>query len=450
MYIKFSFKTTTKKVKVDDSVNLENLRKELVKCFGESAKNFVLSYQDAEKDTVIITTQDDWSVCMDELNFMQKDKPIKSLLLTVHTEDDFVPIGNSRVEDTVTEEIKEEKKQEKAPVFQEKVIEEVKPTEVVSTPVVEKVVVEEVKPTPLPEVVPEPEKITPAFASNIVEQLTDVLGSLGIQVDSVEATVEPTHNEAHNSSVSSTLSNDMKDEIESMIEEKIQRAINLKKAAAPKIETAGKNFTHRGIVCDGCSKGIHNMARFKSLVKPDFDLCEECEAKGIHEGPMVKFNTPTVNPPHVLEKKFHVISKILKGELNQETKPEAPAQEFEGFRFPRHGGCPFRGGRFGGHPGAQQNPMCHIRQMIPGFLQGVKEVACGVQKKFQEELSKASQANQTKMEEPKPASKEEQIAQEVNKIFPNYDVNVLKEIIVANSFQSAPQLIQYLFDSANC
>lgn len=42
------------------------------------------------------------------------------------------------------------------------------------------------------------------------------------------------------------------------------------------------NVVHQGITCDGCSKRPVTGVRYKCSECPDYDLCEDCEAKDIH------------------------------------------------------------------------------------------------------------------------------------------------------------------------
>ena len=46
-------------------------------------------------------------------------------------------------------------------------------------------------------------------------------------------------------------------------------------------------------ICDGCDQPIFGL-RYKCLVCPDYDLCEECETKALHsEHDMIRMECPT-------------------------------------------------------------------------------------------------------------------------------------------------------------
>jgi hypothetical protein len=90
-------------------------------------------------------------------------------------------------------------------------------------------------------------------------------------------------------------------------------------AEHPLLKYKEPNQVHQGVICDGCNTNPIQGARFKCSVCPDYDLCAKCEEKGdVHD------------PDHVLIKHRTPISRC------------AP-----GFRGP---GCK-RFGRFGGHQG---------------------------------------------------------------------------------------------------
>jgi len=51
--------------------------------------------------------------------------------------------------------------------------------------------------------------------------------------------------------------------------------------------------THVGVQCDGCGGGVVGI-RYKCSVCPDYDLCESCEKKGVHDEahPLLKITRP--------------------------------------------------------------------------------------------------------------------------------------------------------------
>lgn len=58
---------------------------------------------------------------------------------------------------------------------------------------------------------------------------------------------------------------------------------------------------HPEIECDECEVNPLKGIRFKCSVCPDYDLCEGCEAKGIHpEHPMLKIRDPAHAPEKIM------------------------------------------------------------------------------------------------------------------------------------------------------
>jgi len=55
------------------------------------------------------------------------------------------------------------------------------------------------------------------------------------------------------------------------------------KSSCPSGKSEDESMVHGGVVCDGCGKRGFSGIRFKCTVCPDFDLCEMCEAKRIHD-----------------------------------------------------------------------------------------------------------------------------------------------------------------------
>lgn len=65
---------------------------------------------------------------------------------------------------------------------------------------------------------------------------------------------------------------------------------SLIKFKVPAHASAKPEAVHEGVVCDGCNRNPIRGDRFKCSICPDFDLCSECESKGVHpvDHPMVK------------------------------------------------------------------------------------------------------------------------------------------------------------------
>lgn len=58
---------------------------------------------------------------------------------------------------------------------------------------------------------------------------------------------------------------------------------------------------HDGVECDACEVNPIKGIRYKCTVLPDYDLCEGCEAKGIHpEYPMLKIRDPASAPTKIM------------------------------------------------------------------------------------------------------------------------------------------------------
>ena len=66
-----------------------------------------------------------------------------------------------------------------------------------------------------------------------------------------------------------------------------------------RIEQAG--VVHEGFVCDGCEATPIKGIRYMCSVRPNFDICEKCEAKGIHsEHPFLKIRKPEWAPAKLI------------------------------------------------------------------------------------------------------------------------------------------------------
>ena len=64
----------------------------------------------------------------------------------------------------------------------------------------------------------------------------------------------------------------------------------MKEEAAKSSNAAGE--VHTGVVCDSCEKEVAGF-RYKCCVCADYDLCGDCEARGMHPGHnMIRIATP--------------------------------------------------------------------------------------------------------------------------------------------------------------
>lgn len=502
MFIKLSVNNSTRKIKLADDVSLALVKAEIVKMFGEKAKDMSLCYKDSESETITVTSQEDWEICVEEFKEKNQGKPTLSVSLCLVQSDEFVSVNDSRVEKAETSvaqdesEIKEEPKetQDTEEFTDDKIIEENKEEEIsekeVEEPEVEHAeIADQIIQTQIK--VPINENTKVEDLRNIAQNYSQHLSSLlGFPVDILEARIESSDKDEESfaeESVSSTLTTEQRSEIEDIIEQKMSNMLNMKKSEK---KAPTKEFAHWNITCDGCKKGIKNMARFKSLVKQDYDLCEECEKTGIHNGPMVKYNAPSKYSPWQLNNKFREISQFFEHETAGEN--QSPRESAEGYRMPHrgpfgHGPCgrfrharpghPFRG-PFGGHPqdffkniNETMKPLGDIfNQVLPGVFNHFTAAHATDAKPKTEDKKDVSQpkkcdkkeskkCHKAMKEAKKEAKKEEKIierndekmnattlAQMVTEEVPefNLELDILESIITQNGFTTVEQVVTYL------
>lgn len=83
------------------------------------------------------------------------------------------------------------------------------------------------------------------------------------------------------------------DEVKSQINESMNQSMNqsLNSSSIQKPKAVHKNY-----VCDGCNADPIVGIRYKCSVRPDYDLCEKCEAKMDTPYPMIKIREPKHAP----------------------------------------------------------------------------------------------------------------------------------------------------------
>ena len=60
----------------------------------------------------------------------------------------------------------------------------------------------------------------------------------------------------------------------------------------PKVFVPSTDSIHRGITCDICSMNPIIGIRYKSLIREDYDLCENCEKENDVDHPMIRMRVP--------------------------------------------------------------------------------------------------------------------------------------------------------------
>lgn len=135
----------------------------------------------------------------------------------------------------------------------------------------------------------------------------------------------------------------MKD-IENRYDSKIESLENMiKSLSTNSLKNSMKNSSvltsHIGVTCDGCNKNPIIGKRYKCLVCPDFDFCEECESANEHMHPMIRVASQTNSC--LLNRMQRKYSK-----LNSRKNPEGPFALFKNVLETLNPGCKrFKRGR---------------------------------------------------------------------------------------------------------
>jgi hypothetical protein len=467
MFIKTVFKDQKRKFRIADQAKWAEVLKELVRCFGEQVKSLDIGYIDDEDEFIRIINDDEWEVCVEEALLKNKGKSVNTVTLIIQDgsasrRDDSNITESSFFVPTDSQALKKEVDDWKLINKEAEPVPEQKPQETPApvAPQVERSIfedpIEEKQTTSAPV---QPPTNVPTFNNTTNEDLILDLKFTGTKEElenkyqsilhdfvpnagfEVEACILTTENEISdlkkrdskvddsildNSRLSemSSLSKSMRDEIETLIEEKLKKHIGekaesfSKKTQPESIQTS--NYDHSGVTCDNCHKRIINSCRFKSLVKPDYDLCEKCEATGIHPEPMIKIREPL---RHGMGWKLNGQFEVMKS-LFVESEQPAPAAPVE----------------------PPRRSLVHIRnsreEIVENAEKALKEVSSAIESKKEEPKPIAPRLCHIRTAEPpkKPAPevKEEQTSDfeilltKLCRMFPNIDVSKIREFIKNN------------------
>ena len=119
---------------------------------------------------------------------------------------------------------------------------------------------------------------------------------------------------------------------------------------------------HPGVTCDGCEKPVIGF-RYKCVICPDYDLCGQCETKGLHPGHnMIRIASPQGAWPHHFYRRLHRMhDKMQKRSSSFGAYPGRAEQEKHSwestptmFGMPCGGPEPSSGGAAGGRSGCSR------------------------------------------------------------------------------------------------
>jgi len=105
-------------------------------------------------------------------------------------------------------------------------------------------------------------------------------------------------------------------------------------------ETKGKTEDiHIGIICDGCEMSPIKGTRYKCLICPDFDLCNDCQSKGEHsEHNMMKLTTPRSSLPpwnfnhfHKMHNQYSCHGSRRNGKISSTKKDDPTSMQYAPF-----------------------------------------------------------------------------------------------------------------------
>lgn len=515
MFIKVNQGISTRKFKLDDKATLSQLRKELQRIIGEDVNKVNISYTDSDGEVITVLSEEDWSVCVEEFTTKNKDKPV--LTVTIQVSEAMLAsktdISSQSFCQSQTEvvDIKEEPKPENPAPTQETVIEEVvpepqvestvkdtKPEEVQMKSVFEDETPDEPQSTENPAELqaPQEDQYLSCFLNvDGLGDLNSILNNLipGVEVVKAEFVTEQKHTETMDESLAqSTLTVDMKKEIMSLVDQRVSQILSTRNITATPAPSTDR-FAHHGIFCDGCKSRIVDQPRYKSLVIPDYDLCETCESKGIHVGPMVKFPKPSAHPASRLNAFFREnLHEFFAGEVAapQRTLPESHPHphgfQHQWSRFPRRrswvGGsrCPYFANRDestrtevsprrdSARPSfcstmTDSNTQTHQRQPNPDrpasfdlehlfrnarIPENLRNIAQNVAPQLLSHLTRLTQQNSAPAQAaPAPAPRDpvEDLITRAEEVLGSVDRHFLRDFITRNNITSVESLIENLY-----
>lgn len=353
MFVKAIFKNQKRKFKVDEKATFGRIMSELVRCFGEEVKQHEVGYVDSECEFIGITNDADWEVCVEEYRLLNGHKAVQTIEIVVNADEadclpedkkdvsvEFKTLGQSTSEDLEcsgwrvidpilskqTEEPQMNESRTEEPKTEEPKTEEPKeetPKEAPAQPVF--------KNTGSDICVDMTLKGTPEELEEAKRRIIEQYVSQGFEVETAEISkpeqdIEEMDSECRtesNMSQVSRVSAELKEEVESMIDAKLAHYLSKMNMVTEDISRDPK-VHHGTITCDGCNKNIQGMARFKSCTKFDYDLCEDCEATGMHPEPMIKFRAAA---PREMNWKMNSNFGQLKALVSAENAPQEPPRK---------------------------------------------------------------------------------------------------------------------------
>lgn len=494
MFIRAVCKTQKKKIKAVDKPDYAFLMKELIRCFGDSVKTAEIGYFDEDKEFIRITCDEDWEICMEEAQIKNKDRNVTNIEVHVlPSEQSYEALSQSQSEvsksfveapllETTKSELQEWKVIEREisntqetlntePIFQcsqsmptEPSIFEDQPADTSSMNFEDDVpfiprysnqtnddVVIDIKLTGTPG---ELEKIQHTIIHQFAPHAGFEVESSQIltkrsQPEELIAEHEETDSILDNNSQMSHMTTQMRDEIESLIEEKLRKLtifsnedVSFSKKSKSKRVSSG-NYNHCGVTCDNCHEFIMGCARFKSLVNKDYDLCETCESKGIHPGPMIKLRDPIGHRKGIkLNSEFEYLSSLFSDAPVVEKKaPELPKRE-ENMLEKLIGATKIMEKAFKKPVKMDTEPipekpkaqLCHIRRSVPKPEEKIVEEKVVVEEK---KAPVVEQLTET----------ESKILSMMSRMFPNKDTNDIKVFIKKNLDLTYEEIVNKFMDT---